>query len=244
LNAIGPAALAGFLCTFARTAAFLQAAPLTGDKMLPGRMRATVAVLIAVALFPVRGPLPPALLPLAIWPEILLGLVAGFAGRVALAGAEAGGQLMGLQLDIGSAGMFDPSMGEESLPTRRIAHTLAALAFLEVGGLEAGVRAMALPAPRGETLLATVALMLPATGTVLADGVRIVAPLIVAGLVGNLAAALASRATPALNVFTAAVSLVILLGGATLIAGAPALSAELSAAGRAAAQSFGRAVHP
>lgn len=238
MNAFGLQALGGFLACFARTAALLQAAPLTGDRTVPGRVRAGAAVMIALAITPLRGAVDPAQLPTVLALEIALGLLGGFAARLVMAGIEAGGQLIGLQLELGFAGTFDPSMGDESLPTRRIAHSIGGLCFLAAGGLEALVRGLCVaPLATPSSLGRAATAFLDGGGRVLVAAVRLAAPLIVAALVANLAAALASRAAPALNVFSAAIALVLIVGAATLIGTAPALIRDFVEMARTASHS-------
>jgi len=234
MSPITPAVIGGFIVCFARATALLFAAPLTGDKTLPPRVRAGVAISLALALAPLRGEVALATLPAVLPLEIALGLLGGFACRLVLAGVEAGGQLIGLQLEMGFAGTFDPSMGEESLPTRKLAHALAGLAFLATDGIEALVRALSGPPARVRTLAAAAASMLDGGATVMTAAVRLAAPLMVAALVANLGAGLVSRAAPALNVFSAAIALVLIVGAVTLLATSPAFVRDIMAAARGA----------
>lgn len=234
MTALLPASLGGFLVCFVRAAALLQSAPLTGDRTVPPKVRAGAAVMLALALAPARGEVPLSQLPLVLPLELLLGLLCGFSARLVLAGVEAGGQLLGLQLELGFAGTFDPSMGEESLPTRKLAHALGGLAFLCTDGLEALVWALSARPARALTLAAAAHGLLDGGTVVMAAALRLCAPVMVAALVANLAAALASRAAPALNVFSAAIALVLIVGAITLVSTSPAFVRELLAQARAA----------
>src|SRR5262245_16962893 len=186
---ITSAVIAAFLVSFARSAAFLQAFPLTGDRIVPPKLRLAIAALLALAVAPGRAGLDAAGLAAALPAEIVLGLAAGFAGRAVLAGAEAGGQLIGLQLGLGFAATFDRSVAEEELPTRRIIRCIAALAFLGAGGLETALAALAAPPATGTTLAAAAAALIAGTADVLVLGVRLAAPALAAALIANLAAA-------------------------------------------------------
>jgi flagellar biosynthetic protein FliR len=237
-----PADVAGFLAVFARATAFLMAAPLVGDKQLPTKVRVAAAVAIAFAVAPVRGPLDPAQLPLVLPADVLLGLCAGFVGRVVLAGIEAGGEIAGMSLGLGFAATYDPMLNAQAVPTQRIAVLLGGLAFLSAGGLEAGVRVIAGPPVDGLTLAAAVAGIVHHAGSIMVVGLRFAAPLLIATTVANLAMALAARAAPAINVFSVMLALVVLLGGAVLYATAPALVSETLGAGRRAAETMTQTV--
>lgn len=222
-------AVAPVLLSFARCSAFLSTFPLTSDKVVPPRLRAALALMLSLAVAPAR---PGGELFLALPGEVLLGCIAGFAGRLVFAGAEAGGQLMGLSLGLGFAGQFDPAMGDNELPTARIARTLAGLAFLACGGLGDSLRAVLGPTVSGPGLLGAGRVLVDEAGRVLIVGIRLAAPALAAGLVSNLAAAAASRAAPALNVFSVALALMFVVGATVLIATSPLAARELMLVGR------------
>jgi flagellar biosynthesis protein FliR len=236
--------LAGFLCVLARGAAFLTAAPLLGEKQLSPKVRIAAAIAIAVAVAPVRGPIDPARLGLVLPSDIFLGLAAGFVGRVVLAGVEAGGEILGQQLGLGFAGSYDPMLNAQALPTQRLAVLLGGLAFLGAGGLESGVRVIAVPPVEGLTLIAACASIVHHAGEIIVVGLRFAAPLVIATTVANLAAALAARAAPAINVFSVTLALVVLIGGSVLYATAPALVQETVVSGRRAAEAIERTAAP
>ena len=235
------ALLGAFLAVFVRTAAWLSVGPLTGDVMVPPRYRVAVAALIALVLAPLRPPIAIEALPALLPGELLIGVAIGFSVRLVLSGVEAGGQLIGLQLELGFAGVFDPLLREESLPTRRIAYCLGALCFLATGGLESCVRALAYAPSLGSGSPAIIfSRLMDAASVVPLYGLRIAAPTMLATTVANLAVALASRAAPALNVYSVALAAVLVLGGAALAATAPALLRELMLDARYATDLIGR----
>lgn len=223
----GTLALAPFLAAFGRAGGFLVAAPFLGDRTTPLRVRAGAAVAIAVALAPLRAPLDVLDLVFALPAEVALGLAAGFAARVVVGGVEAGGQIIGQQLGLGFAGTFDPMLGDQEMPTARLARVAFGLTFVGTGGIEACVAALAAPPATIDTLAHAITAVLAQGGDVLVAGIRIAAPAIVAAFVANFAAALASRASPALNVFSVVLALLLVVGGIILMATAPLFVAEL-----------------
>jgi flagellar biosynthetic protein FliR len=229
--------VAGFLVAFARAVAFLQSAPVSSESTIPHRARVAVAAALALAIAGARPAVPVEELPRTLPIELLAGLAAGFSARLALAGIEAGGQLIGVQLGLGFAQFFDPSAGEEALPTRRIAATLGSLAFILTGGIELSVHALATPVLDAPGAALSLLSVVNHGGEVMAVAVRLAAPCLAAGIVANLAVAIASRAAPALNVFSVMLALGILVGAAALVATAPTLAAEILGAARNAAES-------
>lgn len=225
------AAIAGFLAAFVRAASFLQAAPLTGDRQLPLKARVAAAAVLAITVAPLRPPIEPTDLPLVVPAEILLGLLAGFTARMVLAGAEAGGELIGLQVGLGFAHSVDPSRGEPSSTMRQVALCIAGLAFLAAGGLEAGVRVLA-AAPAGPlSLHAGLGHIVDGSGEVLVAALRLAAPALIAGTLANIGLALASRAAPALNVFSVMLAGMLIVGAIVLLATAPVFVHQLTAIG-------------
>lgn len=224
-------ALPTFVATFARAAAFLHAAPLTGDRQLPVRARVAVAALMALALAPARPVLDGDALIAMIPCELLLGLGAGFTARLVLAGAEAGGELISLQLGLGFAAAYDPALGDQAQPIGRLALALAGLAFLAAGGMEAAVRVVAGPFADATTFAAAAGSLIGRSGELLVAAVRFAAPAVLAVSVANVALAFASRAAPALNAFTVMLAGVLIFGGLVLIATAPAFVRDLQFAG-------------
>lgn len=243
MTSVGPEVLT-FAACFARTAAWATAAPVIGTALVPPKVRAGIAAALATVLALSRPPIAEdsffQILPV----EILLGLVAGFAGRLALAGLEAGGQLIGLLLGIGFASFFDPASGDDALPTKRIATYLAALAFLGADGLEHSIRALAIIPTDISLVHSGISHLLETSSTVMLIAVRAAAPLALAALVSNLTVALASRAAPALNAFSVMLAFFLLTGLGVLLATGPAFLDETrhvaELATRAAAEVFAR----
>lgn len=222
------------LATFARAAAFLFAAPLTGEPSVAPRVRVGVAAALAFVLAPARPALAEDDLATILVAELLLGLLAGFSARLVLAGVEAGGELVGLSLGLGFAESYDPRLGEAAQPTRRLAATLGAFAFLGAGGLEAGVRVIAGPWIGPAELALGLGPLLARGGDVFVAALRLAAPALLAATIANVALALASRAAPALNAFSVLLAAVLLFVGGVVLATLPATARELAAGGNRA----------
>lgn len=216
--------VAGFLVAFARIGGWLLAAPITGDATYSARLRVGAAAALALALAPLRGSVPLGSLPMVLPIELVAGLAVGYVAHVLLAGAEAGGQLVGLSMELGFAGNFDPTLREEVLSTRRLGYVVAGLAYLGAGGLEASVRALVTPVGERFTMGRLLPALIDASSEVLPLAVRAAAPFLVAGLVANLVVAIASRAAPAINLFSVMLPALLVVGGAVLVWDAPGLT--------------------
>lgn len=228
---IGEAQVAGFLAGFVRVGAWTLAAPVIGQGLAPPRVRVLFAGAVALLL----APLHPAatfdnllsLLPF----ELFFGLTVGAAARFILAGAESGGQILGMQMGLGFAATFDPIAHESSITTRRLTFAMAALAFILVGGFDAAIRALALPIDARALTEAPLRGLIQLTEHVLLAAVRIAAPLLLAGFVANVTMALVSKAAPALNVFSVMLALFLAVGLFILSSSSPAFVRDMHQVG-------------
>jgi flagellar biosynthetic protein FliR len=221
---------ATFLLLFVRTAAFLSSAPWVSDRMVPRKFRAAAAVLFAMAMTSAKGGTDPSSLPLLIPMELFLGVSCGFAARLVVAGIEAGGELIGMHLGLGFASTVDPTTGHDALPSQNIMRAIAGLIFLSSDGLSRTIYALSVPAPGVASIQAMGHALVMQSGDVLVAGVRFAAPVMLATLVANVAFALASRASPALNIFSVAFAGVLLLGGLALLASVAGIGTEIGQA--------------
>ncbi len=213
--------VATFLAVLLRVGGWTHAAPFIGEKMVPAKVRMASTVLIALMLTSSRSPISMDELMFVGPAELLLGLVAGFAARLPLSAVEGAGQLLGLSLELGFAGTLDPVIREESLPTRRIAFSLAGLAFLGCGGLEASIHALGGPPLSGHGMGAVLERLVVAAGDVLPAALMGAAPVLVAAVIANLAVGLISRAAPGFNLLALMLVAVLVVGLGVLWATAP-----------------------
>lgn len=223
-----------FMAGFSRAGAFLFAMPIVGGSLVPAKVRVMAAVALGVAIASIRPGVGAHELPLILPAEILFGLAAGFVVRLVFAGAESGGQIIGLQLGLGMASFFDPASGEQAIVTRRFALVLASLTFLMMGGFRHAVRVLVVAPADVQTLTASVAIILSKSSEVMVAALRFAAPAMLAGLMTNVGMAFAARAAPSLNIFSVMLSALLIVGGFTLIVTAPALVEEMKGTTRRA----------
>lgn len=220
-------AIATFLALLARTAAFLSTAPWVSDRVIPRKFRAAAAVLFAIAMTSAKGGTDPSSLPLVLPLELFLGVSCGFAARLLVAGIEAGGELIGMHLGLGFASTVDSSTGHDALPSQNMMRAIAGLVFVSTDGLSRTLYALSVPAPGVASVQAMARVLILRSGDVLTAAVRFAAPILLATLVANVAFALASRASPALNIFSVAFAGVLLLGGIALLASVAGIGTEI-----------------
>jgi len=226
--------IGAFIAVLARVGGLAITAPVIGDTGVALRARLVFVLAVSAAIGANRAPVAFSALPLVATVELAVGLATGFTARAVMSRVAIAGQFMGLSLGLGFASQYDPHAGESAGVLRTLCTTLAALAFLAAGGLEAIVRSAASsPADLAQLSALGPAFIHHATAA-FAHGLALAAPIVLAALVGNLALAVMNRAAPAVNVFSIALSAVLILGGAVLLATAAHLVAGAIDSSRAA----------
>ena len=216
---ITPAELGAFLVALMRVGAVAFTAPVIGDAGVPIRARLVFCVAVAIALAANRPGVDLGDLPATAIVELGSGIITGLTARFVMARIANAGQLMGMALGLGFASAYDVHAGENAGILRTLTTTLGGLAFLAAHGLEAIVRSVATPAS-GLSLLAGSSELIRQGTASFGWGLSLAAPIILAALVGNIGIAVLNRAAPAVNVFSIALSAILLLGVTLLIASA------------------------
>jgi flagellar biosynthesis protein FliR len=212
--------IGALIATFARAAGLAVTAPVLGDRGVSLRPRLVFVVAITALIGVNRAPVAFSALPLVAPLELAIGLVTGTTARIVMSRIAIAGQLMGLSLGLGFASQYDVHAGESAGVMRTLTSTLGGLAFIATGGFEAIVTgASASPAGVSELAALGPAFLHHATAA-MGHGLALAAPIVLAALVGNIALAVMNRAAPAVNVFSVALSVVLILGGIALLASA------------------------
>ncbi|MFZ0257182.1 MAG: flagellar biosynthetic protein FliR [Gammaproteobacteria bacterium] len=214
--------LAAGLWPFLRISAFITAAPIFGNRLIPTRVRIGIALLLTVVIVPVISP-PPAIDPvsapglLIAAQQVLIGAALGFALRLVFAVLEVGGQLIAQMMGLGFAVLVDPQNGVDVPVVSRLYIILATLVFLGLNGHLAIIEVVSdsfatLPVgSRGLGQEGLWALVIHA-GWVFSSAVRMALPAIVALFIVNLAFGVMARAAPQLNIFAVGFPLTLIFG--------------------------------
>lgn len=210
--------IGAYLAVLARVGGLAATAPVLGDTGVPVRARLVFVLAVSAAVGANRAPVGLSEVPLVAAIELATGLATGLVARAVLSRIAIAGQLMGLSLGLGFASQYDAHAGESAGVMRTLCTSLAALAFLAAGGLEAIVRSAA-TAPADLAQLAALGPVFVRQATAaFGHGLGLAAPIVLAAFVGNLALAVMNRAAPAVNVFSIALGAVLILGGVVLLA--------------------------
>ncbi|MBW1741213.1 MAG: flagellar biosynthetic protein FliR [Deltaproteobacteria bacterium] len=127
-----------FIFILLRVSAMVVTIPIIGNRVVPVRIKAGLSLMIAFLLFPfIKINLPY----LGIFSliggmigEVIIGIIIGLAGRLAFAGVQIAGQLIGFQMGFAIVNVFDPITSEQVSIMAQFQYLIAILIFLAVDG--------------------------------------------------------------------------------------------------------------
>ena len=212
-----------FLILFARVGAVLMVLPIFSDDAIPGRIRLMIAFGMTAGLW---GLLSPYALPAAqhidaaaavVLAELLTGLALGMLVRIMYLAIATAGSIISLQVGLTSAIIADPSLGGQSTVLGKVLSVAAAVVCLGLLvhhlWIAALIRSYAVFPVDGLPPAGDFAeLAIRTVGRSLALAVGLAAPMLVYGIVFNVALGLAARLTPSIQVFFVGQPLNLLLG--------------------------------
>ena len=226
----------GFLAVLCRIGGLFIFAPVLGSNSIPMRIKAMIALVMTAAVYPLVsgaateiGAVTLPALGWMIFTESLIGLSIGVLATLPIVGMQVGGALMGHQMGLAAAQVFNPTLDTEADTIGQIMLFVGLVIFLSIGGLEAMHLAVAHSFDRipigafnaGHTPLALIVGALQ-SGFELAF--RIGAPVFCIMLAESIGAGFLMKTVPQLNILSFGFPLKILIGLFTLIAALSAIS--------------------
>jgi len=242
---LGPAVLVA--CRIGGLAIF---APLFASSTIPQIVKAMMIVMLAFAAYPVlaAGSLHGAEVPLdlasiapLIVSEVLVGALTGFLALFPLVAMQMGGQVMGTQMGLGFARLYNPAMEDEGDVLEQILFFLGFASFLAVGGHEQVMLAILRSFDYvrfggvGEVLAiggygidnGIVRLLAGVMLSALELALRVSAPLVCLFMLESVAIGFLSKSVPAFNLMSLGFPLRIILGLGILVLGIGAIGEAL-----------------
>lgn len=201
----------GYMWPFIRIGGVFMVAPVIGSPATPMRVRLFIAALFAFVMLPLI-PEPPQLTMLSpawflgIVHELLIGVMLGFTLQLVFDALLFAGELCALSIGLGFAQLTDPLRGESTQVVSQLFLLVATTLFVTTNAHLALIDLLhqsftTLPLG-GQSVTADKAHDLATFGaSLLANGIRLALPVVVALLLVNLAFGVISRASPALNLF-------------------------------------------
>ncbi len=225
------AQLLGFILVLIRIGSMTLTAPILSSSNLFPQAKVGLSVVLALIIYPFvpeppMTPDQPSEYVLLIFGELLIGLVLGFLGRVMFAAVEFAGSIIGLQMGLSMANVFDPQSQQQVSLIGQFENIVATLIFLVLDGhllvIQALIRSYDLLPVGGAHINSQLMEMITrVTSGVFSIGFQLGAPLIVSLFLANLVIALLSRAVPQIQVFVVGFPLTLLLGFFFIMVGMP-----------------------
>ncbi|MGZ8522369.1 MAG: flagellar biosynthetic protein FliR [Candidatus Binatia bacterium] len=204
-----------FLLIFGRTMGVILGAPFWGSHMIPVAVRIWVAIVLAVAIYPLAkaGALPTDLsllsLFMALAGEIFLGLMLGWLAQMLFAGVRLAGQAIESKSGLGLIQLFDPHEGGQTGVFSAFLELIAGMIFFAVNGHHLLIQALAssytvFPLAGEKFMVRVAAGLVNSAGEIFTIALRISAPVLIGLLLTDIVLGIISRAIPQMNVFMVA----------------------------------------
>jgi flagellar biosynthetic protein FliR len=214
-----------FTFVFLRISAILALIPVIGEKAVPIRVKAGLALLIALLVFPaIRMDIPSlqadaaiVAVVLAMTGEVLIGVIIGFAARLIFAGIQFAGNMIGLQMGLSIANVIDPVSSTQASIIAEFKYLVAMLVFLAVDAhhlfIQAIVDSYRFVTPFGFHFSDSLTqFIFTFSRELFVTAVKISAPVMAVLLFSNVALGVVARTVPQINVFIVGMPLQIATG--------------------------------
>ncbi len=231
--------IAAFLFPLSRILGVLAAAPFFSNAAMPRRIRLMTGLAIALALVPALPEMPR--VPAGSWlglaiiaQQMFIGLIMGFALRIAFAAIDVAGELIGLQMGLSFAVFYDPLNAGQTPVVTEFYGLLATLIFLSLNGHLLALSVLAesfslWPVVASPFLSLGIGQLLAGATMIFSVGVLLSLPLVAALLVANIAMGVLSRVAPQLNLFAVGFPVTIFAGFAMITLSLPYFGNALEA---------------
>ncbi len=210
-----------YMWPFLRCLALVQTAPVFGHRMVPQRIRISLALLLTILIAP---NVPTAVIDpfsgqgmLLVFQQFAIGACMGFGLRVVFSAFEIAGDLIGLQMGLGFAAFLDPQRNSPSPILATFLMLVATLVFMANDGH------LMLIVTLAESFTALPIAPAPLTGIdwmrmaglgamIFSLGVQIALPVLASVLALNIGLGFISRSAPALNIFNIGFAITLIAG--------------------------------
>jgi flagellar biosynthetic protein FliR len=200
-----------FFLALTRILIILSTIPVLGGQSIPAQFRIAFGFVLAIILVPWQ-PLPAnaeamGLLSFAfaIFKELIIGLLAGFAGILTFGVTQIAGEVMGLGSGFGSSRVFNPAMSEASSAFNQLFTIVALMLFLVTNSHHIVIAALAktfevIPV-NGDIPLNSLPIVAQMTSQLVAAGIQIAFPVMVSLTLTDIALGLIARVAPQVQIY-------------------------------------------
>jgi len=234
LSLLTPEILIVFLLLTIRIGAIVLSLPLLNSRNIPAQLKVMLILMLSVALYPLvqtqQVVIPQRLghLGLIVVSEMLIGLTIGFVAQILFAGIQLGGEIIGQQMGLNFATIFDPQNAHQVSLIAHFQDVLAMLLFLSGSAHHWFIIAMAeslqsIPLGALSASGAVLPVILTLLGKACVIAIQLAAPVSIALLLATLALGVIARLVPQLNVFALSFPATLGLGMVMLALALPAV---------------------
>jgi flagellar biosynthetic protein FliR len=223
-----------FILVLGRAAGLMVSAPFWGSRAVPVMLRVWVAMLLAVAIYPLvkvvalPGGITLMSLFMALGGEILLGLTLGWIAQLLFSGMRLAGQEIEIKSGLGLIHLVDPHEGGQSGIFAAFLELMAGLIFFSMNGHHLLIQALVssynvFPLAGEKFVTRVLEGLIGSAGQIFTIALRVSAPVLVGLLFSDIILGILSRAIPQMNVFMVAQPLQFGFGVFLLMLSLPAL---------------------
>ena len=212
----------------ARVSGLVLVAPVFSARPIPMPVKSGLVILLTLLMLPVAQAhvATPALTPVAVVGEALVGFALGLGAALIVGAAETAGELLSIQIGLSGAAIFDPLSQRQVTALGQLVHLFAVVLVLSLDGhlvmLDAlGSSARLVPVGTPLDVAGGLRALAVQGSTLFALGLQLASPVVAVVLVANVALAVLSRAAPQLQILQLAFPVQILVGVGTLVATFP-----------------------
>ncbi len=222
MSVLDPNYLLSVLLVFVRISGLLLAAPFFNQQSFSVRIRVLFAFVLAYALAGLVGGPPPDYayhafgFMAAIGVEALTGLVIGFSAQLLFLAIQFAGEIIGFQMALGIAQVYDPVNGQSANPMGRLLSLAFMLVFVLTDGhhmvLQALEESFIVVPLGGATLQASGPLLLDWTADFFTLSLRLAAPFMITIFIIDATLGVFARIVPQADLFSLSLPLKLSLG--------------------------------
>lgn len=212
LQLFQPEKFQAFIICAARVSALIGATPVFNSAQAPVKIRAGLALLLSLALFPIIEPYIPvhsfelSTIGLLVANEVLLGAMLGLIAQFIFTAVQFGGTIIGYQMGFAAANVFDPQSQRQISLMSQFQNVFAILIFLALDIHHIFLRALIesyqlLPPGYFNFSGEAIPFLMKLAGNMFILGVKFSVPILAVLLLSGLVLGLMTRVFPQFNVF-------------------------------------------
>ncbi len=196
--------------------------PVFGSNVVPMRVKALLALVLTICVYPIVPPQVPmqlslATLGIAVGSELLIGAIIGYGASLPLIGLQVAGMVMGQQIGLMAAQVFNPEFDDQTEVLGQFMFLTALMAFLILGGHREVLAALvhsfqSIPLGGYAPDHTVVEFIVGLLDAMFELGIRVSAPLLCLVFLETVAMGFVARTVPQLNILSLGFPIRIIVG--------------------------------